>query len=185
MSDLPKSLHGIPLPDFLNPSNKLRPHSENIRPMPKHQEAYDAFCKWAALPHDLRHPKNQAGFETKWNLSPRQTSHWKEKDDFQAKRLNYFWNWMFDKFPDVVYAIYRRAKRNSSADAKVFADLIGKRLEISQPKVEMKPLMIMGIPQEKIDNLFIPKNYDKVVVNTTETFKPKIEEAEVLKVEQM
>ena len=180
MAAQPRQLQGLPVLDFLEPSPRLRPEKRKAPITTKHSKAYLAFCKWSATPRDLRQPKTQLSFERKWHLPANYTQHWKEREDFQARRITYFWNWMFDRFPDVVYAIYRRAKRNSSTDAKIFADLIGKRLETEQPKVEMRPLILMGVPQERLDALFIPKAYDNAVQQTVSGMKAKVEEAEVV-----
>lgn len=169
----------IPLPDFLNVEQKLVPRQRK-RKLEKHGKAYEAFCKWAALPEELRRPPTQEGFERKWYLPRNYTSYWKTKEDFQAKRLNYFWNNLMDWYPDVVYAIYRRAKRNSSSDAKTFVEIIGKRLDTDEPKTKMLPMMLVGVPQEKIDNLFIPKEYKDIPTSIK-----KAEEGEVIETEQV
>lgn len=171
------SLQGLPVPDFLNLDNKLIPKQRD-RKKDKHEEAYDAFCKWAAMPEEVRTPSTQVAFEKKWGLPRNYTSKWKEKEDFQAKRLKYFWNWMFDKFPDVVYAVYRRATRNSSSDAKIFAELVGKKLETDQPKTAMLPMIVMGVPQDKIDRLFTPQTIIDAADKTVKTIKK--EEAEII-----
>ncbi len=171
----------IPIPDFLNVEKKLIPQQRN-RKMEKHKDAYEEFCKWAASPTELRDPSTQKEFESLWKLPRNYTSKWKEKEDFQAKRLNHFWNRLFDWYPDVVYAIYRRAKRNSTADAKVFSDIIGKRLEIDKPVGRMTPFVMVGVPQDKIDQLFIPQTYKKVTDQTIDL--NKAEDGEVIEVEK-
>jgi len=171
----------LPIPDFLNIDKKLIPQ-ERHRAMEKHEDAYKAFCKWAALPQEVRIPQTQDEFEKKWMLPKGYTSKWKEKEDFQANRLKYFWNWMFDKFPDVVYAVYKRAIRNSARDATIFAQLIGKKLETEKPVAQINPFVLVGVPQERIDKLFVPKNYDKVYDKTIELNKSKAEEADIVAV---
>jgi len=179
----PKTKSPIPLPDFLNVDKELVPRQRK-RKKDKHQDAYEEFCKWSATPKELREPKTQAEFASLWKLAPKYISNWKNNEDFQAKRLNYFWNWMFEKLPDVMYAIYRRAKRNSSADARIFTDIIGKRLETNAPKKEMTPFLMVGIPQDRVNNLFVPKGYDSAIKKTIELNKDKVEDAETMPVEK-
>lgn len=154
----------IPSPDYLKKIFKdqgSRKDDGRGRPFEKERE-YDAFCKWLALPKELRKPKTVAQFEDKWGLSRSYTEHFKEKEDFQQRRLQYFWEWMMDLFPDVVYAIYKRAIKNSSVDSRAFAEIILKKLDVEKPRINVSPMMIMGVPQEKIDALFIPKEYESV-----------------------
>lgn len=160
----------LPIPDFLNVEKKLIPF-ERKRTMEKHEDAFKAFCRWAAQPEELRFPKTYKDFEIKWRLPKNYTHKWKEREDFQALRLKYFWNWMFDRFPDVVYAMYKRAIRSSSADARVFAELVGKKLETDKPVAQINPFVLVGVSQEKIDNLFVPKKYDEVMQKTIELGK--------------
>ena len=160
----------LPSPDFLTfPKDKTLEVKEDGKR--KHRDAFLSFCEWAAKPAELRQPSTQRAFERKWKLPTNYTSKWKRQEDFQHKRLEYVWRWMFDKFPDVIYGIYRRAKQNSTADAKLFVDLIGARLEKDAPKKPTMPLMIVGVNQEKIDKLFSPKNYDQAAKNVIDMRK--------------
>ena len=177
-----KPFPNLPIPDFLNLDKKLIPQQRH-RMMEKHEDAYNSFCKWAALPEDLRNPRTQQEFEHKWGLPKNYTSKWKEKEDFQATRLKHFWNWMFDKYPDVIYAIYRRAVRNSATDARIFAELVGKKLETERPVAQISPFILVGVPQEKLDSLFVPKSYDKVVSKTIEL--NKVRDADIIETEKI
>ena len=174
-------LKNLPVPDFLEEENKVLYDASTSR-VAKHDKTYLKFCHWAALPTKQRNPPTQEEFELKYGLPHKYTTKFKARKDFQSLRIKYFWEWMFDNFPDVVYSIYQRAK-TSTADAKIFVDLIGKRLERREGKEKMQPLMILGVPQEKIDNLFVrkdyhPENYDGVVNKTIQTFK--IEDGEAV-----
>lgn len=154
----------IPSPDFLKKIYKDQATKKDTgigRPFEKEKE-YDAYCKWLALPKDLRKPKKLYQFEDKWGLPRGYTQLFVEREDFQQRRLQYFWEWMMDLFPDVVYAIYKRATKNSSVDARAFAEIILKKLDVEKPRVQVSPMILMGVPQEKIDQLFIPKGYEDV-----------------------
>ncbi len=154
----------IPSPDFIKKVYKDQASQKDTglgRPFEKEKE-YDAFCKWIALPKDLRKPKKLGQFEDKWGLPRSYTEYFKEREDFQQRRLQYFWEWMMDLFPDVVYAIYKRATKNSSVDARAFAEIILKKLDVEKPRVQISPMVLMGVPQDKIDNLFVPKDYSDV-----------------------
>lgn len=141
--------------------NNTLTHSR--KKLPKWEREFDLFCRWAALPKNLRDPKTAVAFESKYTLPKNYTSIFKQHEDFQSKRLKYFYDWLFDLYPDVVYAVYKRALQKSSRDASIFVDLIGKQLETHKPQMTVAPMVIMGIPQEKINALFVPKDYDKVI----------------------
>jgi len=168
----------VPLPDFLNLEKKFTPKEKN-RPRDKHDKSYIAFCKWASRPRDLRKPRTQMEFEKLWKLPIGYTTRWKDKEDFQARRLKYFWNWMFDRFPDVMYGVYTRAVGKSSADAKIFAEFVGKKLEQNKPKTRMTPFMLVGVPQEKLSGLFTPPKIEEAIEKTVEM--AKAQDAEVVK----
>ena len=153
----------VPFPDYLRKQYAVSEtrHSESEY-KGKYEKEYNAFCKWAALPTDLRKPKTSTAFEIKWRLPRTYTEFFRDRPDFQEKRLRYFWDWMMDKFPDVVYAIYKRAVSKSSTDARVLAELMGKHLEVHKPKVNVAPMILVGVPQERINNLFVPKGFENV-----------------------
>jgi hypothetical protein len=131
----------------------------------KHDDAYEAYVKWAATPRSLREPKTAKEFEKIWHLPMAYTStSFTQRSDFQEKRMRFFWNWMYDRFPDVIYAVYRRAITNSTADARIFAEIIGKKLETDAPRAKMTPFVLVGVPQEKINELFVPENYENAEV---------------------
>lgn len=154
----------IPIPD---PSylEKFPIPNESKRES-KYEREYDAYCKWAALPREQRSPKKIIDFERKWGLPRTTTDDFRRREDFQQKRLGYFWDWMMDQFPDVVHAIYKRAIKNSPSDARVYAELIAKRLDVEKPKITVSPMVLIGVPQEKIDNLFIPKGFQDAQIIT-------------------
>lgn len=173
----------LPIPTFLNVDKTATPSVRN-RPKDKHADAYEAYCKWAALPQEVRQPTTKTEFEKLWKLPRLYTWKWDQTEDFQAKRLNYFWNWMFDKFPDVVYSIYKRATAKSggsSADAKIFADIVGKKLDTEKPSLRITPFMLVGVAHEKIEELFTPKEYIPVADRTIELAKQqKIRDGEII-----
>ncbi|MGW8289552.1 MAG: hypothetical protein ACWGNP_04700 [Candidatus Bathyarchaeia archaeon] len=130
------------------------------------KEAYEAFLRWSATPKELREPKTEAEFERVWKL-PASTIYqsFKQREDFHRRRMGYFWNWVFDKYPDVIHAVYRRAIQNSTADAKIFSELVAKKLESqTQTKAKMTPFMLVGIPQHKINALFTPEGVEEAEV---------------------
>lgn len=153
----------FPEPDFFKPP-KTEQHI--VRKSEKHGAAYRAFIRWSATPKPLREPKLMKDFEKQWKLPNRYcSSNFIVRADFHEKKMAAFWNWMFDKAPEVVYAIYRRAITNSTADAKIYIDLISKRLETQKPMPRIQPFMLVGVPQEKIDALFVPEALDGELVN--------------------
>lgn len=138
----------------------------------KHDEAYQAFIRWSGTPSKLRDPKTIKEFESVWKLPKRYASNeFKRRSDYHERKMKFFWTWMFDKFPDVIYAVYRRAITNSTADARIFADIVGKKLETEAPKARMTPFVMVGIPQEKINDLFIPESYEEAEVVDADSTK--------------
>ncbi len=176
-------LKNIPSPDYLTTKTKVKVRKQN-QPFDKHGEAYEEFCKWMSYPKEIRQPPTQMEFEAKWGLSKNYTSHWKERDDFRAKWLKGFWRWTINKYPDVVYAVYRRAVQKSTADAKLFSDIVGQELDVKKEKEggnKLQPIFMVGIPQEAIDKFAgIPKGYGEVADKTIEAHKSKSIEGEVV-----
>lgn len=152
----------IPSPEFLRHEYAIKKSPDST--LIKHERAYEAFCRWSSLPKELRKPKTAKSFEEKWSLPRSYTEKFTQREDFRNKRLTYFWDWMMDNFPDVVYSMYKRAVsggKSSAADAKAFAELISKHLDIERPQTLIQPIALIGVPQEKIEKLFIPKGYEK------------------------
>ena len=173
-SDLKKDLRTkvdtqIPLPSstilkkmFDNLSDKEIEKNNLGQPF-KHEKAYEAFCKWYRLPLQLKKPKTERKFEEKWGLPKGYCeSNFIRKEDFNQKTSQHFFEWMMGLWPDVVYAIYKDAVRGSAPQAKAFSEIILKRLDVDKPAVTISPMMLVGVPQDKIDKLFIPKEIQSV-----------------------
>ena len=169
----------IPSPDYLK---KMQARSgtdtdSNVDyKMVKYKDQYELFCKWAALPKLERKPPTAVAFEKKYMLPKNYTEYFKSRNDFTDKRLNYFWEWMMELYPDVVHAVYKRAvSKGGSKDAQIFIELLSKKMQLDRPKVQVQPMVLMGVPQDKIDALFVPKGYEAGVipgaVTTDETKK--------------
>lgn len=156
----------IPSPDYLKKMvNDKSAHPGDSAKLTKYAKEYEAFCRWAALPKSERKPKTAVEFERKNFLPKNYTNFFKGRDDFNDKRLTYFWEWMIDLYPDVVHAVYKRAvDKGGSKDAQIFIELLSKKLNLDKPKVQVSPMVLMGVPQEKIDALFTPKGYDGSIV---------------------
>lgn len=151
----------IPNPSYLMKESKNMGLKEN-QPLVKHAKEYEEFCKWSALPKDLRKPKTALDWEKKHKIPKGYTAYFKSREDFRNKVLSNFWDWMIELYPDVVYAVYQRAVNNKGSDkaAGIFIDLLSKKMNLDKPRVQVQPMVLMGVPQENIDKLFTPKNYD-------------------------
>lgn len=160
--DLEVSQIPIPSPEFLKKISGQEIIKDGKKELTKHEKAYDAYCHWAALPISVRKPKTQLSFEKKWGLPYGYIAELRRREDFQNRRLQYFWEWMMDLLPNVVEAAYKRALKNSSVDARFFADLIAKRLDMEKPRVSVTPMVLVGVDQDKINNLFTPKGYENI-----------------------
>lgn len=157
----------IPNPSYLMKESKAVGQRDS-QPLVKYGKEYEKFCQWAALPKDLRKPKTAIEWEKK-NLMPKgYTQFFKQREDYRNKTLTYFWEWMMDVYPDVVYSVYQESvnKKNMKA-AQIFVDLLSKKMNLDKPKVQVQPMVLMGVPQEKIDALFVPKDYDKIIPGET------------------
>lgn len=160
----------IPIPD---PSYLLNKASSNADgpsgDLIKYKKEYEKFCQWSALPKDERKLKSAAAFEKKYRIPIGYTNKFRLRKDYQTKRLEYFWEWMFEKLPDVVLAMYKRAVKNSSVDARYFAEMISKHMDIEQPAQQLQNFFLVGVSQEKINGLFTPKKFDDNIKQLTPT----------------
>jgi len=154
----------IPVPslDFLRKENKAEQTGNRSGKLVKYEKEYDAFCRWISLPSEERDPKTESAFEKKWKLPSRTSISFRQRADFRNKRLLYFWEWMLDKLPDVFYAVYKRAKGKSSADARIFAEIITKHMDVQKPQNQITNIVISGVDQNKINDLFVPADMREV-----------------------
>ena len=150
----------IPNPSYLMKESKLA-GTAGTQPMVKHGKEFEEFCKWSALPKELRKPKTAQEWERKNKIARGYTHYFKTREDFRTKTLTYFWDWMMDMYPDVVYAVYQRAtnKKGSDKAAGIFIDLLSKKMNLDKPRVQVQPMVLMGVEQSAIDKLFTPKDY--------------------------
>ena len=161
----------FPEPDFFKVPKNSKQHIKKMTITKK--RAYEAYIEWSSKPRALRDPKTVKEFEKTWKLPKGYTSsHFRLTADYHQRKMEAFWRWMFDRAPEVVYAVYRRATQNSTADAKIFLDMIGKRLEAAQPKPKLQPFVMVGVPQSKIDALFTPEGYEEAQVVNEKWFLP-------------
>ena len=151
----------IPDPSFLKTELPAIPRLQPVKKVEsKYDKYYDKFCRWAALPYELREPKTLNEFEKKYGIVSGQTRYFRERDDYQQKRVYYFYEWMMDLWPDLVYKAYHRAMEDSTADFKILAELVGKKIDVEKPQMNISPMVIVGVSQEKIDKLFTPKSFE-------------------------
>ena len=159
---LDTSKQSVPFPSTEHLRNIQKSTKGNERDLVKHAREYDAYCQWSAMPDAIRNPKTATAFEQKWKIPTGYSYNFRNRTDFRDKVLRYFWDWMMDSFPNVVYAVYKRAKDGNAPHAKIFAELISKHLEADKPRQLIQPFMLIGVPQEKIDNLFVPQDMEKI-----------------------
>lgn len=159
-------LISIPSPEYVMKKNSLIKGSSTsavgTQKMTKYEKEYDEFCHWSAIPKAERKPKTVDEWERQHTIPHGYTKFFKKREDYRDKRLTYFWEWMMDVFPEVVYNVYKRALVSSPKDAAMFIDLIAKRMNLDKPRQQIQPMIIMGVAAEKIDALFTPKNYENV-----------------------
>lgn len=159
--ELLKQAEATPIPDPSFLTKKYAGKEEGDGKLIKYEKEYDKYCEWSALPKRLREPKTQDAFERKWKIPKKYSFSFRHRKDYENKRRMYFWRWMNDIYPDVVDTLYTQAtvKGNINA-AKFFAELVAKHEEIEKPAQIIQPLAIIGVPQSKIEKLFVPKGYE-------------------------
>jgi hypothetical protein len=165
------TLADLPVPTFIEANKKLKVKQKN-RAKLKHADAFDAYARWVAKPKKLRNPSTKQAFIKLWKLPPNYIYNWEDQEEFQALKYKYFWNWMFDMLPDIAYAAYQRAidrTRGSAQDAKLLMELIGKKIDADRPqKTRIQPFFLVGVPQNKIEELFTPQEYINAAEKTIE-----------------
>ena len=152
----------IPNPRYLMKASKLA-GTAGSKGLVKYGKEFEEFCKWAAMPKELRKPKTAREWERKKQIPEGYTHYFKTREEYRNKVLTYFWDWMMDMYPDVVYAVYQRATNKSKGSDKaagIFIDLLSKKMNLDKPRVSVQPMVLMGVPQEKVDALFVPKGMD-------------------------
>lgn len=159
-SDLDKKIP-VPTLDYIRKQTKNEQLAN--RNGQKYDREYDAFCRWISLPQNEREPKTETAFEKKWRLPRRTSLAFRRYRDFRNRRLLYFWEWMFDMLPEVASAIAKRAMaKGGSADARIFAEMISKHMDVQKPQNQITNIVIQGVSQDKLDNLFIPDDMQDV-----------------------
>jgi len=153
-----------PSPDYLKnlPKPTIRKNVKEDHDFSKHARSYDAYCRWAALPKAARNPKTAILFEKKWRVPKGYTGAFRNREDFIEKTTRYHFDWVMDNWPDVMDAIYKRAVRNSSADAKMYAEIVAKHIDFGKPQNVVQPFILVGVDQSRINELFVPRDYQKL-----------------------
>jgi hypothetical protein len=152
----------IPVPAVANATHLQNnmpaiPGKQSVLKTTKYEREYDAFCRWAALPKDVRKPKRIIDFEKEWGLPKNYHEFFRQREDYQERRTKYFYDWLFEIWPDAVYEAYKRAMNRSTADFKVLAEIVGQKLEVTKPKMTVSPMVIVGVPQEDLNKLMQQK----------------------------
>lgn len=172
----------LEIPDPLHLAVPKKGYNQN-KPLYDYDRAFYAFCRWSATPKALRKPKSEAAWEAANQLPKQYTQKFKDREEYRPQVMKNFWNLMMDLFPDVVYSVYQRAvkKKGSDKAAGIFIDLLSKRMKIDTPKVQVQPMVLMGVPQEKVNALFTPKNFDNDNIIPEEKVKAEKKVVELMK----
>lgn len=146
----------IPLPDFKENKDMVEAMKPK-RELYKREAEYEAYCEWCATPQQEREPKTQLGFERKYHLSPGYTRNFRKRAEFRLKVFKLMLEYWIDKYPNLVYAQYKKAvKEGDTNAAKLVSEIISKNLDVEVEKKTVQPFVLVGVPQEKIDRLFTP-----------------------------
>lgn len=164
------SLANIPVPEFLTKNQKVKRKKKN-RQKDKHGDAFVAYAKWFATPSDKRDPPTKKEFMKIWKLPPHYVYNWEDDEEFLHMVDRHYWRWLYGLLPDITQAAFERAvsrTRGSSQDAKLLMELIGKRMQINKPATRIQPFFLIGVDQNKIEDLFTPKKYIEAAEVTLE-----------------
>ena len=156
-TSIPTPTAAPPDPEFLSKTFRAIPGKQTPMKTTKYEKEYDAFCHWTALPEELRNPKTLGQFERRWGIPKNYTAHFREREDYQSRRLKYFWNWYMELWPNLIYRAYQRAMKTSTADFKALSELVARNAEAVAPKMAVTPLVILNVAPEKTEKLFEPK----------------------------
>jgi hypothetical protein len=96
---------------------------QNQRTLPNKASVYNEFILWSAMP-----PMEQArlGIETQeafceyYKISRDTCWHWKQRPDFQSRRMAILKIWAKDRTPGVVQGIYRAAVKGNSDSQRIW-----------------------------------------------------------------
>lgn len=164
------TLANIPIPEFLKRDQKIVPKKRN-RKKDKHYDAFLAYAKWYSLPSDQREPATKREFIKIWKLPPSYVYNWEDDEEFLSLVDKHFWRWLYSKLPDIAEASFQRAiskTRGSAQDTKILLELIGKRVDVNKPATRIQPFFLVGVDQNKIEELFTPTEYIEAAEVTLE-----------------
>lgn len=158
------TLANIPIPEFLTKKQEVKVKKVG-RKKDKHHDAFLAYAKWYSMPTETRVPQTKKDFAKLWKLPTQnymQSAGWEDDEEFLHLVDKHFWRWMYSLLPDIANAAFQRAiakTRGSSQDAKLLMELIGKRTQMDKPPARVQPFFLIGVDQNKIEELFTPTEY--------------------------
>lgn len=76
---------------------------------------YSQFVNWYSLPEHLRDPRTQRDFAKEYRVNEHTLVEWKNSENFHNDCVSATREWAQDKYPNVMYALYRKAVKDGSA----------------------------------------------------------------------
>jgi len=86
---------------------------------------FTEFCRWCAIPKELREPKEQKDFAKQFNVSESMLSQWKQTPEFIGNRRHYIQTWLGDDLPELMYATKKFALKGSSKHMDIILKWLG------------------------------------------------------------
>lgn len=81
----------------------------------RHNQEYEQFITWLALPQSLRDPKTQTHLAQKLGVGPDTLSEWKQRDNFWDKVNKKMKLWAKEKNSDVIGILYDKIIKTGGA----------------------------------------------------------------------
>lgn len=159
----PDSKIPVPSLDFLRKVEKAEGGIVREGKIDKHERAYDAYCRWMATPKARREPKTEVAFESKWKVPKHYAATFRQRGDYRNRMLLYFWEWMMDNMPDFFENLMQKSfEKGGSAERRILAEIYMKHTETQKPAQQITQIVIQGVEQAKINNLFVPDEYKEI-----------------------
>ena len=90
----------------------------------RHPLEYDQFVLWTATPEPLREPQTQRKLAEKFGVGNDTLSEWKQREGFWEQVHRELRTWSKDRTPNVIYALYNKAKSGGAAEVKLWLQYI-------------------------------------------------------------
>lgn len=103
---------------------------------------FTEFCRWCAIPKDIREPKEQKDFAKQFNVSESMLSQWKQTPEYMDNRRRYIQMWIGDDLPELMYSTKKFALRGSSKHLEIILKWLGELADGTNINIDNRTLNI-------------------------------------------